>query len=422
MCSAWASSSPSAVNSAAEQSARSLMLGLNAARRSTAPISSATPVEPRDQDLQRRRIEAHGRASHRAGEHERAGRARLGPPAVGHPDRAVGLGDHRGPTAGGRTDRRAGRPMAHGRRHPGRGPQATTSTGRVRAGVAVAALVLAGKASTTGHRAARGSGPVAAVEASGPPPCHRRRRPVRRPRRRHRCRNRPRRAPGARPDAQPARHAGGRRRGRAVGHDSTRSTCAGRGQDPDRREHAGPGRHDHRGHAQRLGQRAGVQRPGAAERHQGQPAGIDAPLDRHRPQRLLHRRVDHRDHALGGRPRPRSSAAARPRRRRAARGRGSSASAGMRPATRSASVTVGSVPPAAVAGRPGHGAGAASGPTTSAPPASIAAIEPPPAPMVCTSSDGSRTGSPADLPLGRRLRLAVRAPGTRRCWCRPCRR
>ena len=42
---------PSAVNSAAEQSARSLMLGLNAARRSTAPISSAMPVEPGDQDL-----------------------------------------------------------------------------------------------------------------------------------------------------------------------------------------------------------------------------------------------------------------------------------------------------------------------------------------------------------------------------------
>ncbi len=35
MCSAWASSSPSAVKSAAEQSARSLMFGLYAARRST---------------------------------------------------------------------------------------------------------------------------------------------------------------------------------------------------------------------------------------------------------------------------------------------------------------------------------------------------------------------------------------------------
>ena len=43
MCSACASSSPPAVNTAAEQSARSLMLGLYAARRSTAPISSAIP-------------------------------------------------------------------------------------------------------------------------------------------------------------------------------------------------------------------------------------------------------------------------------------------------------------------------------------------------------------------------------------------
>ena len=61
MCSACASSSPAAVKSAAEQSARSLMFGLYAARRSTAPISSAAPVEPRDQDLQRGGVEAvHG--------------------------------------------------------------------------------------------------------------------------------------------------------------------------------------------------------------------------------------------------------------------------------------------------------------------------------------------------------------------------
>ena len=44
MCSACTNSSPAAVKSAAEQSARSLMLGLYAARRSTAPISSAAPV------------------------------------------------------------------------------------------------------------------------------------------------------------------------------------------------------------------------------------------------------------------------------------------------------------------------------------------------------------------------------------------
>ena len=43
MCSACTSCSPAALKSAAEQSARSLMFGLNAARRSTAPISSAMP-------------------------------------------------------------------------------------------------------------------------------------------------------------------------------------------------------------------------------------------------------------------------------------------------------------------------------------------------------------------------------------------
>ena len=60
MCSACTSSSPAAVNSAAEQSARSLMFGLYAARRSTAPISSAAPVSREIEDLQRRRVEVLG--------------------------------------------------------------------------------------------------------------------------------------------------------------------------------------------------------------------------------------------------------------------------------------------------------------------------------------------------------------------------
>ncbi len=41
MCSAWASISPCGVNNAAEQSARSLMLGENDVLRNTRPISSA---------------------------------------------------------------------------------------------------------------------------------------------------------------------------------------------------------------------------------------------------------------------------------------------------------------------------------------------------------------------------------------------
>src|SRR6185312_4482423 len=44
MCSAWATISPSESNTAAEQSARSLMFGEYAARRSATPISSATPA------------------------------------------------------------------------------------------------------------------------------------------------------------------------------------------------------------------------------------------------------------------------------------------------------------------------------------------------------------------------------------------
>ena len=56
MCSACASSSPAAVNNAAEQSARSLMFGLNAARRSTAPISSAIDGSRETQDLQLGRV------------------------------------------------------------------------------------------------------------------------------------------------------------------------------------------------------------------------------------------------------------------------------------------------------------------------------------------------------------------------------
>ena len=59
MCSACTSISPPAVNRAAEQSARSLMLGLNAARRSTAPISSATPVRREIKHLESGRVEGH---------------------------------------------------------------------------------------------------------------------------------------------------------------------------------------------------------------------------------------------------------------------------------------------------------------------------------------------------------------------------
>ena len=48
-------------------------------------------------------------------------------------------------------------------------------------------------------------------------------------------------------------------------------------------------------HAERVGERARVQRSGAAERDQREVARVDAALDRHGAHRLLHRRVDHRD-------------------------------------------------------------------------------------------------------------------------------
>ena len=103
MCSACTSSVPSGVNSAHEQSARSLMFGLYAARRSTAPISSATPVS---REIQTCSVAGSSHASVRSHD-PRAERARLGAPAVGDPHRAVGFGDDRGTD-----DRARGRPRA----------------------------------------------------------------------------------------------------------------------------------------------------------------------------------------------------------------------------------------------------------------------------------------------------------------------
>ncbi len=63
----------------------------------------------------------------------------------------------------------------------------------------------------------------------------------------------------------------------------------------------------------------------------------------------------------------------------------------MRPSTTLASVTVGSVPPRRYATGPGI-APALRGPTCSMPPRSRCAMLPPPAPIVCTSIIGSRSG------------------------------
>ena len=53
----------------------------------------------------------------------------------------------------------------------------------------------------------------------------------------------------------------------------------GRAQQPDRREHPGRGGTTTGAHPERVGDRARVQRPGAAERDQRELARVDAPLD-----------------------------------------------------------------------------------------------------------------------------------------------
>ena len=372
---------PSAVNSAAEQSARSLMFGLNAARRSTAPISSATPARRDDEDLQRRRRRGSRALRSAPGQHERAGDAGLGPPAVGHPDRAVGLGD----------DRRARRPRARSRRRqrrPDRVGEATparrpappiTSTGDVRAGRSrCAARARPWKPSTRRHRQLVALAGVAAVER---PTSTESRRPEAR------------RAPPARPGARgPALE---RRRGRAD------------------RPRLAPGRP---GGARRGCRRRTARRPGPAR----SPPACRAPRPgRRRAAARRHRR--RRGPALADR-RPARSDTRRTACSIAASTTASTPSAvtpAASSAARAASTSsrpepgqhgVGGDAPgdevgvgdgrlgaaAAVAGRARARRPALRGPTTSAPPASTRAIDPPPAPIVCTSSDGEPHREPAD--------------------------
>ena len=138
MCSACTSSSPSAVNSAAEQSARSLMFGLYAAAPQHRAHLLGDAGEPRDQDLQRRRVEAHDRSRTNDPRAERPG---LGDPAVGHPHRAVRLGDDAGPTTA-RARRPGGPSTASGAGARRARPDRDDLDRRARARVPVASLVL----------------------------------------------------------------------------------------------------------------------------------------------------------------------------------------------------------------------------------------------------------------------------------------
>ena len=317
--------SPRRVNRAAEQSARSLMLGLNAARRSTAPISSATPVSRAISTAR----PAGSRASLAHGSTLVRSRAPSGPGSARHPgatntvqsssartcgpDRTLAVGSREG--GGGEAGR------APGRRPQGDHLDRPRRVGRSRC----AARARRGRPPPTGP-AARGTG-----RRSGSP---------------------------ARPttSAVPAAQVGHRllaqgREGRvepgvvdAPGPGPHPVALVGGAEDADRGEHPGPGRHDHRRHAQGVGQAAGVERPGPAEGDQGQPPGIDAPGHGHRPDGLLHGRLHDRDDAVGSDAGPVEGPAWR-RRGRPDRGRGARRRAARRPATRSASVTVGSAPP-----------------------------------------------------------------------------
>ena len=78
-------------------------------------------------------------------------------------------------------------------------------------------------------------------------------------------------------------------------------------------EHAGRGRDQHAGDAEQGGERAAVQRAGAAERHQREVARIVAALDRDDAHGADHVVVEDRQHAARRLRRGRASRARRPR-------------------------------------------------------------------------------------------------------------
>ena len=357
MCSAWARSRPDGSNTAAEQSARSLMFGLKAARWRTAPISSAIPdslaistwnaagslprprrpsgefpaIPDRPGDVLTRssdRSRALGGVAAAAGEDQRSERTLLADPAVGHPDGAVlahhdlRADDRLGPSSGPATE-----DLVDGRRRRGRGdrPQGRHLDDGVGMVVPVPTAVLGRELGDRRDPELMALAGVAAVECNLDVGV------------RHAERG-----PGV---------IGQRREGVVepvvVGRDGPGPddlALAGRGQQSDRGQHPGGGGDDHRRHAHRVGQIAGVQRTGTAEPDQRQTARVDSPLDRHRPKRPLHAGVDDRQHALGIDARV-GQRTERHRHGRERRGEANAASGGIRPATRFASVTVGRVPP-----------------------------------------------------------------------------
>ena len=232
MCSACTSSSPAAVKSAAEQSARSLMFGLYAARRSTAPISSATPVSREIEDLQRRRVEGSALTcapspTRRARPARRPSRRAPTPCSRARPRPS-------GPTTRGAVDQREARPIVSGAARDARARSATTSIGAP------------GRANPLRRSCSAGKSAGRGTVSSWLWPAYRQSTNVSTSSRGHRPPPTPR-AP-ARPSARssPSREPG-------VGHDRTSSRRRGDAHEPDGREHTGARRDDHRAHPERVG-------------------------------------------------------------------------------------------------------------------------------------------------------------------------
>ena len=167
-----------------------------------------------------------------------------------------------------------------------------------------------------------------------------------------------------------------------------------------------------------------ARRRAAARRRRTRPAPaprVDAPLDRHRPHRLLHRRVDHRDDALGGRrPAPSSARRGRVDVERAEPGKrgvgrdaaGDEVGVGHR--------RLGAAAP--VAGRARARRPALAGPTTER----AAGVDAARSTRRRRRSCGRRAtaaapGSPPTDALGRRLRHAAEHEAHVGAACRPCR-
>ena len=170
-------------------------------------------------------------------------------------------------------------------------------------------------------------------------------------------------------------------------------------QEAERRGGAGGRRNDDLAHAEHPGHVGGMSRSGAAEAHHGVVARVLALLDEMDPGRRRHALV----HDLVDAPRrllDREAERLGDARQRALRGRLSSR---MRPPRKKAGIVVaehqvgvgdGRLRAAhAVAGGPGSEPGE-SGPTLSRPTSSMAAIDPPPAPISIMSMTGALMGRP----------------------------